>query len=246
MSLRQRQLDRDGWAPPRALAGSGIRNDLNIGDSEINNKALRLIQKTKQRRLLLHRSEDKKRYVSSVKQNQKVKPTDSSAHRVHQDTSRHTSESRFNGDDSFGLPEVENNIENPEEVRMTYSLDNYVRDKKKKKGHRVKVGKTMDLKRKISPSKLALYEIEKYQRSTALLIQKIPFAKLVKEVTEEFSDASQDLRWQSMAILALQEASEAYLVGLLEHTNLLALHAKRITIMKKDMQLARRIRGQFI
>nr|6QLD_a Chain a, Histone H3-like centromeric protein CSE4 [Saccharomyces cerevisiae S288C] len=90
---------------------------------------------------------------------------------------------------------------------------------------------------------LALYEIRKYQRSTDLLISKIPFARLVKEVTDEFTTKDQDLRWQSMAIMALQEASEAYLVGLLEHTNLLALHAKRITIMKKDMQLARRIRG---
>nr|2L5A_A Chain A, Histone H3-like centromeric protein CSE4, Protein SCM3, Histone H4 [Saccharomyces cerevisiae] len=79
-----------------------------------------------------------------------------------------------------------------------------------------------------------------------LLISKIPFARLVKEVTDEFTTKDQDLRWQSMAIMALQEASEAYLVGLLEHTNLLALHAKRITIMKKDMQLARRIRGQFL
>lgn len=97
-----------------------------------------------------------------------------------------------------------------------------------------------------TPSELALYEIRKYQRSTELLISKIPFARLVKEVTEQYTTEEQQLRWQSMAILALQEASEAYLVGLLEHTNLLALHAKRITIMRKDMQLARRIRGQFL
>lgn len=96
------------------------------------------------------------------------------------------------------------------------------------------------------PSDVALEEIRKYQRSTDLLISKMPFARLVKEVTEQFTTEEQQLRWQSMAILALQEASEAYLVGLLEHTNLLALHAKRITIMRKDMQLARRIRGQFI
>lgn len=99
---------------------------------------------------------------------------------------------------------------------------------------------------KHTPSELAMYEIRKYQRSTELLISKIPFARLVKEVTDQFTTEEQQLRWQSMAILALQEASEAYLVGLLEHTNLLALHAKRITIMRKDMQLARRIRGQFL
>lgn len=103
-----------------------------------------------------------------------------------------------------------------------------------------------DLKKRFTPSELALYEINKYQHSTGLLLSKIPFAKLVKEVTDEFTYSGEDLRWQSMAILALQEASEAYLVGLLEHTNLLALHAKRVTIMRKDMQLARRIRGQFI
>ncbi|CAL9735238.1 histone H3-like centromeric protein Cse4p [Monosporozyma servazzii] len=96
------------------------------------------------------------------------------------------------------------------------------------------------------PSDLALYEIRKYQQSTDLLISKIPFARLVKEVTDNFILENQHLQWHSMAILALQEASEAYLVGLLEHANLLALHAKRITLMKKDVQLARRIRGQFI
>nr|2YFV_A Chain A, HISTONE H3-LIKE CENTROMERIC PROTEIN CSE4 [Kluyveromyces lactis NRRL Y-1140] len=92
------------------------------------------------------------------------------------------------------------------------------------------------------PTDLALAEIRKYQRSTDLLISRMPFARLVKEVTDQFTTESEPLRWQSMAIMALQEASEAYLVGLLEHTNLLALHAKRITIMRKDMQLARRIR----
>lgn len=96
------------------------------------------------------------------------------------------------------------------------------------------------------PTDLALAEMRKYQRSTDLLISRMPFARLVKEVTDQFTTESEPLRWQSMAIMALQEASEAYLVGLLEHTNLLALHAKRITIMRKDMQLARRIRGQFI
>ncbi|CCK71474.1 centromeric DNA-binding histone H3-like protein CSE4 KNAG_0H00580 [Huiozyma naganishii CBS 8797] len=100
--------------------------------------------------------------------------------------------------------------------------------------------------KKFRPSNLALYEIRKYQQSTDLLISKIPFARLVKEVASDFVWESEPLTWQSMAILALQEASEAYLVGLLEHANLLALHAKRVTVTKKDIQLARRIRGQFI
>ena len=52
-----------------------------------------------------------------------------------------------------------------------------------------------------------------------------------------------DLRFQANALLALQEASEAYLTGIFEDSNLCALHANRVTIMKKDMDLARRIRG---
>ena len=69
----------------------------------------------------------------------------------------------------------------------------------------------------------------------------MPFQKLIREIAGEFKS---DLRFQSQAILALQEASEAYLVGLFEDTNLCAIHAKRVTIMPKDMQLARRIRGE--
>lgn len=112
-----------------------------------------------------------------------------------------------------------------------------------------RIGKKRDVKgstTRYRPSDLALYEIRKYQQSTDLLISKIPFAKLVKEITDNFVYENQNLQWHSMAILALQEVSEAYLVGLLEHANLLAIHGKRITLMKKDIQLARRIRGQFI
>ncbi len=81
----------------------------------------------------------------------------------------------------------------------------------------------------------------KYQKSTELLIRKLPFQRLVREIAQDFKT---DLRFQSHAILALQEASEAYLVGLFEDTNLCAIHAKRVTIMPKDIQLARRIRGE--
>lgn len=90
------------------------------------------------------------------------------------------------------------------------------------------------------PGTVALREIRKYQKSTELLIRKLPFQRLVREIAQNFKN---DLRFQSAAILALQEASEAYLVGLFEDTNLCAIHAKRVTIMPKDMQLARRIRG---
>jgi histone H3 len=90
------------------------------------------------------------------------------------------------------------------------------------------------------PGTVALREIRRMQKSTDLLIRKLPFQRLVREVAQSFKD---DLRFQGTAILALQEASEAYLVSLFEDTNLCAIHAKRVTIMPKDMQLARRIRG---
>ena len=89
------------------------------------------------------------------------------------------------------------------------------------------------------PGTVALREIRRYQKSTELLIRKLPFQRLVREIAQDFKT---DLRFQSSAVMALQEASEAYLVGLFEDTNLCAIHAKRVTIMPKDIQLARRIR----
>ncbi|KAI1731073.1 core histone h2A/H2B/H3/H4 domain-containing protein [Ditylenchus destructor] len=91
------------------------------------------------------------------------------------------------------------------------------------------------------PGTVALREIRRYQKSTELLIRKLPFQRLVREIAQDFKT---DLRFQSAAIGALQEASEAYLVGLFEDCNLCAIHAKRVTIQSRDMQLARRIRGE--
>lgn len=91
------------------------------------------------------------------------------------------------------------------------------------------------------PGTVALREIRRYQKSNDLLIRKLPFQLLVREIAQEIRLY---LRFQGSAMLALQEASEAYLVGLFEDTNLCAIHAKRVTIMPKDMQLARRIRGE--
>jgi histone H3 len=91
------------------------------------------------------------------------------------------------------------------------------------------------------PGTVALREIRRFQKSTDLLLKKAPFQRLVRELSQEHQA---DLRFQSSAVLALQEASEAYLVGLFEDTNLCAIHAKRVTVMPKDMQLARRIRGE--
>ncbi|XP_021759842.1 histone H3.3-like [Chenopodium quinoa] len=91
------------------------------------------------------------------------------------------------------------------------------------------------------PGTVALREIRKYQKSTELLIRKLPFQRLVREIAQDFKV---ELRFQSHAVLAIQEAAEAYLVALFEDTNLCAIHAKRVTIMPKDVQLARRIRGE--
>lgn len=92
------------------------------------------------------------------------------------------------------------------------------------------------------PGTVALREIRKYQQSTDLLIRKLPFQRLVRDIAAEITGGQ--MRFQSQAVLALQETAEAYLVGVFEDSNLCALHAKRVTIMPKDMALARRIRGE--
>ena len=91
------------------------------------------------------------------------------------------------------------------------------------------------------PGTVALREIRRYQKSTDLLVRKLPFQRLVREIAQDFKT---DLRCQSTALLALQEAAEAYTVTLFEDTNLCAIHAKRVTIMPKDIQLVRRIKNE--
>ena len=88
---------------------------------------------------------------------------------------------------------------------------------------------------------MALRKIRHYQKSSALLIRKLPFQRLVREIAQDFKS---DLCFQAAAILCLQEVAEAYLVGLFKDTNLCVIHVKRVTIMPKDIQLARRIRGE--
>jgi histone H3 len=100
---------------------------------------------------------------------------------------------------------------------------------KTKKPHRYRAGT------------VALREIRRYQKSTELLIRKLPFQRLVREITGQFKV---DMRWQSTAVLALQEAAEAFLVQTFEDTNLCAIHAKRVTIQPRDMRLALRISGR--
>ena len=98
------------------------------------------------------------------------------------------------------------------------------------------------------PGVVALREIRRYQKSTERLIRRAPFVRLVRELSQSIGiyprNSLDDWRFQANAIDALQEACEAYLIGLFEDTNLMAIHAKRVTIMPKDMHLARRIRGE--
>ena len=122
-------------------------------------------------------------------------------------------------------------------------------------GHRV-LDWTTEQKRKIHEARMqgrlvkphryragtvALQDIRHFQKTSALLIRKLPFQRLVREIAQDFKT---DLRFQSAAILCLQEAAEAYLVRLFDDANLCAIHARRVTIMPKDIQLARRIRGE--
>ena len=89
------------------------------------------------------------------------------------------------------------------------------------------------------PGTTALRQIRKYQKSTELLIRKLPFQRLVKEVVQKmFKD---NYRFQSTALLALQEASESFLVTMFEQCNYIAIHGKRVTVQKKDILLWKRL-----
>ena len=94
------------------------------------------------------------------------------------------------------------------------------------------------------PGTVALRQIRKYQKSTDLLIRKLPFQRLVREVCRELN---RELRFQSTALLALQEGAESFLVNMFEGVNLCAIHAGRVTIQPKDIQLWNRmIDGNFV
>ena len=99
----------------------------------------------------------------------------------------------------------------------------------------------MKKQRRFRPGTVALREIKRYQKATLLLLAKAPFQRFVRAICDGIDG---QLRFQSQALLALQEAAEAYLTGLFEDSNLCAIHANRVTVMKKDLELARRIRGE--
>ena len=98
--------------------------------------------------------------------------------------------------------------------------------------------------RKYQPGPVALWEIWQFQKSTELLIRKFPFSWLVCEIALEVG--KYDLHFQGSAIICLQEAAEAYVAGLMEDANLCTIHAKRVTIMPKDIQLAHHIQGEHV
>lgn len=131
------------------------------------------------------------------------------------------------------LPPIANKVEK--------DVETYSQPKAKKSGILVEGDQNKKKKsRRFRPGVVALREIRKFQKSTELLIRKMPFQRVIREIASEFKG---DLRFQSSAILALQEASEAYIVSLFEDSNLCAIHSKRVTIMKKDIDLAMKIRG---
>jgi histone H3 len=113
------------------------------------------------------------------------------------------------------------------------------------KASKKKVDGVFKRRHRYRPGTVALRDIRKYQRSTCLLIPKLPFQRLVREVAQNVESGKyKDFRFQANAVLALQEASESYLARLFEDVQLCAVHARRVTINVSDMQLARRIRGE--
>ncbi|XP_061349837.1 histone H3-like centromeric protein CENH3 [Gastrolobium bilobum] len=97
-------------------------------------------------------------------------------------------------------------------------------------------------KRRSRPGTVALREIRKFQKTFKLLIPAAPFIRCVKQITNQLS--TQVSRWTPEAVVAIQEAAEDYLVHLFEGGMLCAIHARRVTLMKKDIELARRLGGR--
>jgi len=106
---------------------------------------------------------------------------------------------------------------------------------------KAKAGGKASVKRRYRPGTIALRDIRRFQRSGELLISKRPFQGLLREIAQDYTNIP---RFQESAVLSLQEAAEAYLVGLFQDAQLGDIHAKRVTVMSKNIQLARRIRGE--
>ena len=113
--------------------------------------------------------------------------------------------------------------------------------KKGKKATDVKGKEKGNKRRQFRLGTVALWEICKFQKSTSFLIRKLPFVRWVREIVQEQWG---NLRFQALALLILQEMAEAYIINLFEDAKLCAVHAKHITFMPKDIQLACRIQGR--
>ena len=114
-------------------------------------------------------------------------------------------------------------------------------DEQKRKIHEARMQGRQVKPHRYRAGTVALQDIRHFQKTSALLIRKLPFQRLVREIAQDFRT---DLRFQSAAILCLQEVAEVYLVRLFDDANLCAIHTRRVTIMPKDILLARRIRGE--
>merc|ERR1712060_29205 len=98
--------------------------------------------------------------------------------------------------------------------------------------------------RRAKPGQSALREIRRYQSSTDLLVPRLPFARVVREITSDFVQPHEQWRWTQDGLMALQTAAEAYVVSLFEDCNLCANHGNRVTVQPRDIHLARRLRGK--
>ena len=133
-----------------------------------------------------------------------------------------------------------NKIKNPNKRNVGVSAGKHSRSVASISAARAGVQKPQR-RHRFRPGTVALREIRRYQSSTELLIRKLPFRRLIREITQHFKTG---LRFQKSALMAFQEAAEAYLAGLFKDTNLCAIHARWVTIMPKDIQLARCIQGE--
>lgn len=111
------------------------------------------------------------------------------------------------------------------------------------RGRQQKTSQAAGKKRRYRSGTVALRQIRRYQKTGDLLLQKLPFQRLVREIVQN-ELKEEKVRFQAAAIQALQEVTELYLVGLFEDANLIAIHGKRVTVMAKDLELARRMRHE--
>lgn len=110
------------------------------------------------------------------------------------------------------------------------------------RGKHITFKSDVKVKPRLGSGEAALNEIRKLQKSTELLIPKSVFHRCVREITQNLGEGSESLRYQVAALLALQEATEHYMTSLFEDAYLCTIHAKRVTLFTKDMDLCRKLR----